>query len=82
MDANLLIPNPKFRAVTPKEFEEGDLVLIRIDRTKSKDKLEPKWKGSFIVKNKTSPNAYMLANQTCGDLEHSWNIENLRKLYL
>lgn len=31
MDANLLILNPKFRAVTPKEFEEEDLVLIRID---------------------------------------------------
>jgi hypothetical protein len=29
--------------VIPKEFDEGDLVLIRTTRTESRGKLEPKW---------------------------------------
>lgn len=69
-------------AITPKEFEEGDLVLIRTSRIESRGKLEPKWEGPFIIKNKISPNAYRLATQVGEDLEHSWNVHNLRKFYL
>jgi hypothetical protein len=42
-------------AVVPREFVEGDLVLIRTTRTESRGKLEPKWEGPFIVKMKASP---------------------------
>jgi hypothetical protein len=41
--------------VSPKEFDKGDLVLIRTSRTKSRGKLEPKWEGPFIIKKKMSP---------------------------
>jgi hypothetical protein len=44
--------------ITPKEFDEGDLVLIRTSRTESRDKLEPKREGPLIMKKKTSPNSY------------------------
>jgi hypothetical protein len=47
--------------VIPREFSEGDLVLVRIARTESRGKLEPKWEGPFIVKTKASPSAYRLA---------------------
>jgi hypothetical protein len=57
--------------VSPKEFDEGDLVLIRNSRMVSRGKLEPKWEGPFIVKRKTSPNAYRLTTQSDEDLEHS-----------
>jgi hypothetical protein len=70
------------KVVTPKEFEEGDLVLIKTSRTKSRCKLEPKWEGPFIIKKKTSPNAYRLARKIGEDLEHSWNVDNLRKFYM
>ena len=40
------------KVVTPKEFEEGGLVLIRTGRTESRGKLEPKWEGPFIIKRK------------------------------
>jgi ribosomal protein L21E len=72
----------KEKTVTPKEFEEGDLVLIITNRTESKGKIEPKWEGPFIIKKKTSPNAYSIATQTGEDLEYTWNIDNLRKFYL
>jgi hypothetical protein len=68
--------------ISPKEFDEGDLVLIRTSRTESQGKLEPKWEGPFIIKKKTSPNSYRLITQSGEYLDHSWNIDNLRKLYV
>jgi hypothetical protein len=72
----------RYNTVIPKEFEEGDLVLTRTTRTESRGKLKPKWEGPFIVKTKTSPNAYRLASPSGEDLEHSWNVDNLRKFFV
>jgi hypothetical protein len=41
--------------VVPREFNEGDLVLVRTTQTESRGKLEPKCEGPFIVKSKASP---------------------------
>jgi hypothetical protein len=68
--------------VIPREFSEGDLVLVRTARTESRGKLEPKWEGPFIVKTKASPSAYRLATPAGEDLEHSWNIDNLHKFFV
>jgi hypothetical protein len=68
--------------VVPREFNEGDLVLVRTTQTESQGKLEPKWEGPFIVKTKASPSAYRLATSSGEDLEHSWNIDNLRKFFV
>jgi hypothetical protein len=57
--------------VIPREFNEGDLVLLRTTRTESRGKLEPKWEGPFIVMTKESPSAYRLATSSGEDLEHS-----------
>jgi hypothetical protein len=65
-------------AVVPREINEGDLVLIRNTQIESRGKLEPKWEGPFIVKSKASPSAYRLTTPSDEDLEHSWNIDNLR----
>jgi hypothetical protein len=69
-------------AVIPREFNEGDLVLVRTTWTESRGKLEPKWEGPFIVKSKASPSAYRLTMPSGEDLEHSWNIDNLRKFFV
>jgi hypothetical protein len=63
--------------VVLREFNEGDLVLVRTTRTESRGKLEPKWEGPYIVKTKASPSAYRLTTSSGEDLEHSWNIDNL-----
>jgi hypothetical protein len=68
--------------VIPREFKEGDLVLTRTIRIESWGKLEPKWEGAYIVKTKTSSNAYRLTSPSSEDLEHSWNIDNLRKFFV
>jgi ribonuclease HI len=69
-------------AVVPREFNEGDHILVRTTRTESRGKLEPKWEGPFIVKTKASPCAYRLTTPSGEDLEHSWNIDNLRKCFV
>jgi hypothetical protein len=68
--------------IVPREFNEGDLLLVRTTRTESRGKLEPKWEGSYIVKTKASPSAYRLATSSGEDLEHSWNIDNLRNFFI
>jgi hypothetical protein len=69
-------------AVVPREFNKGDLVLVRTTQTESRGKLEPKWEGPFIVKTKSSPSAYRLTTQSSEDLKHSWNVDNLRKFFV
>jgi hypothetical protein len=69
-------------AIVPREFNKGDLVLIRTTQTESWGKLEPKWEGPFIVKTKASPSAYRLVTPSDEDLQHSWNIDNLRKFFV
>jgi hypothetical protein len=69
-------------AVVPREFNKGDLVLVRTTRTESWDKLEPKWEGPLIVKSKAFPSVYRLSTPSGEDLEHSWNIDNLRKFFV
>jgi hypothetical protein len=69
-------------AVVPREFNKGDLVLVRTTRTESQGKMEPKWEGPFIVKSKASPSVYRLVTPSGEDLEHSWNIDNLRNFFV
>jgi hypothetical protein len=69
-------------AVIPREFDERDLILVRMIRTESRGKLEPKWEGPFIVKTKACPSAYRLTTPSSEDLEHSWNIDNLHKFFV
>jgi hypothetical protein len=69
-------------AVVPREFNTGDLVLVRTTGIESWGKLEPKGEGPFIVKSKASPSVYRLSTPTDEDLEHSWNIDNLRNFFV
>jgi hypothetical protein len=69
-------------AIVLREFNKGDLVLVRTTQTESRGKLEPKWEGPFIVKSKASPIAYRLVTPSGEVLEHSWNIDNLHKFFV
>jgi ribonuclease HI len=68
--------------IIPREFNEGDLILVRTTRTESRGKLEPKWEGPFIIKTKASSSAYRLTTPSGEDLEHSLNIDNLHKFFV
>ena len=62
-------------------FEEGDLVLRRVQSAKGTNKLSPKWEGPYRVVPLTRPGIVRLETRDGIQLQNSWNIEHLRKFY-
>jgi hypothetical protein len=60
--------------VKRRDFDVGNLVLLRSPRTESSSKLESKWNGPYVVIEQARRGAYHLANPQGPKLEHSWNI--------
>src|SRR5215216_3112786 len=69
------------RRVHARCLEEGDLVLRRVQSAKGTHKLSPKWEGPYRVVRVTRPGAVRLETGDGTKLQHSWNIEHLRKFY-
>jgi hypothetical protein len=69
------------RRVHARCFEEGDLVLRRVQSAKGTNKLSPKWEGPYQVVRVTRPGAVRLETGDGIRLQNSWNIEHLRKFY-
>jgi hypothetical protein len=65
-----------------KQFEVGNLVLLRSPCTENTGKLEAKLIGTYVVAEKTRPGAYRLSDTQGKVLEHSWNAENLCRSYI
>jgi hypothetical protein len=51
-------------------------------RTETTGKLEPKWTGPFMLMEKTRPGSFHLADSEGRVLEHSWNADNPRRLFI
>jgi len=68
--------SPRVRA---RSFEEGDLVLRRVQSAKNHNKLTPKWEGPYRVRRVTRPGAVRLETEDGTPVSNSWNIEHLRK---
>ena len=62
-------------------FEEGDLVLRRVQSAKGTHKLSPKWEGPYRVVRFTRRGAVCLETGDGTELQNSWNIEHLLKFY-
>ena len=62
-------------------FEEGDLVLRRVQSAKGTNKLMPKYEGPYPVVRETRPGAVRMQTEDDIQLQNSWNIEHLRKFY-
>ena len=69
------------RKVHARSFEEGDLVLRRVQSAKNSNKLTPKWEGPYWLTRVTRPGAVRLETEDDIPLSNSWNIEHLRKFY-
>ena len=70
------------RRVHAQCFEEGDLVLRRVQSAKGTNNLSPKWEGPYRVVRVTRSGAVHLETGDSTQLQNSWNIEHLRKCYL
>src|SRR5215216_2060180 len=69
------------RRVHARCFEEGDLVLRRVQSAKGTNKLSPKWEGPYRVVRVTKPGAVRLETRDGTQFQNSWNIEHLHKFY-
>ena len=69
------------RQVNARSFEEGDLVLRRVQSAKNSNKLTPKWEGPYRVIRETKTGAVRLETEDGIPVSNSWNIEHLRKFY-
>ena len=68
------------REVWAKNYNVGELVLRLPD--KKKDKLNPKWKGPFIIDQVLTGGAYRLRNASDNRLEpNPWNAAHLRRFH-
>ena len=69
------------RKVHALSFEEGDLVLRRVQSAKNSNKLTLKCDGPYWVIRVTRPGAVCLETEDGVPVSNSWNIEHLRKFY-
>ena len=69
------------RRVYARCFEEGDLVIRRVQSAKGANKLMPKWEGPYRLVRVSRPGAVRLETGDGIQLQNSWNIEHLRKFY-
>jgi hypothetical protein len=65
-----------------KHIDVGDLILLRSPHTEASGKLEPKWKGPFVVMEKTRPGSFCLVENEGRMLEHFWNANNLHRFFV
>jgi hypothetical protein len=68
--------------VKKREFDVGNLVLLRSPRMEISGKLESKWEGSYVIIKKMRPAAYRRADPQGPKQEHTWNADNLRHFYV
>jgi hypothetical protein len=65
-----------------REFDLGNLVLLRSPEIEGTGMFEPKWTGPYVVTQNTRPGAYHLSDIDGRVLEHYWNAKNLRRYYI
>ena len=71
------------KRVSPQQFEQGDLVLRKVEATgKHVGKLEPNWEGPFQVVDIRGKGAYELQTLDGRTLPRPWNIGHLRRFYV
>jgi transposase InsO family protein len=67
--------------VMPRGFEQGDLVLRRVQSNKGKHKLSAPWEGPYEIARVLRPGTYKLKTMTGEEFKNAWNIQHLRRFY-
>ncbi|XP_073120431.1 uncharacterized protein [Henckelia pumila] len=68
------------KRVYPKVFQEGDLVMRKIQHPEKRGKLEAKYEGPFKVIGKAGIAAYYLEDAQGKKGKRSWNAQHLKKI--
>ncbi|XP_073279537.1 uncharacterized protein [Primulina huaijiensis] len=67
------------KRVYTRVFEEGDLVMRKIQHNGEKEKLGPKYEGPFKIVEKAGITAYYLEDTKGNKCKRPWNAQHLKK---
>ena len=70
--------------VKPRRYMSGDLVLKKLlpaRKNPAHGKLGPNWKGPYIISRVVRPGNYELQTEEGKILQHTWNVEHLKRFY-
>nr|ABF95613.1 retrotransposon protein, putative, Ty3-gypsy subclass [Oryza sativa Japonica Group] len=70
------------KKVRPTELLPGHLVLRKKANLTAVGKLESKWEGPYLIKNKSRMGSFRLATLEGEEFDHSWNAASLKRFYV
>nr|AAU10841.1 putative polyprotein [Oryza sativa Japonica Group] len=70
------------KKVRPTELLPGHLVLRKKVNPIAVGKLESKWEGPYLIKNKSRTGSFRLATLEGEEFDHSWNTASLKRFYV
>ncbi len=70
------------KKVRPTELLPGHLVLRKKANLTAVGKLESKWEGPYLIKNKSRTGSFRLATLEGEEFDHSWNAASLKRFYV
>jgi hypothetical protein len=69
------------KKVKPRQLSPGDLVLKRKRNEDTIGKFQQKWEGPYLITRTNKPGAFHLADMSGKEIDHTFNIQDLRRYY-
>jgi hypothetical protein len=69
------------KKVKPRQLSPGDFVLKRKINEDTVEKFHQKWKGPFLIIRTNKSRAFHLADMSGKEIDHTFNIQDLRRYY-
>jgi hypothetical protein len=69
------------KKVSLKNIQVGDFVLKRKKNANVVGKFQFAWEGPYVVSSSVRDGAFRLKDETGVELPHSWNVDNLCKIF-
>jgi hypothetical protein len=70
------------KKIKPRQLSPRDFVLKRKRNKDTVRKFQQKWEGSFLIIRTNKPGAFHLADMSGKKIDHTFNIQDLRRYYL
>jgi hypothetical protein len=67
------------KKVKPRQLSPGDLVLKRKRNEDTIEKFQQKWEGPYLITRTNKPGAFHLADMSGKEIDHTFNIQDLRR---
>ncbi|KAL0410901.1 UNVERIFIED_CONTAM: hypothetical protein Slati_3679800 [Sesamum latifolium] len=67
--------------VKPRNFQVGDLVILKVEASGPIGKLDSKWEGPYKVTEIVNAVLYKLQQLDGRNIPRTWNVANLKKYY-